>query len=168
MNLRANLFRAPINTRDETPISALRPVTNENQVIEVVDVSRDGKWLAFDSNRGGRFHVYKLRLPDGVPFQVTGGDADDFAPRWSPDGTRIAFHARRGPDPTVAYVRVVDSHGVHSFYAVRLADGAARLLLRVDGIPQRPVRVIFATDSRTLYFTMSEAESDIWVMTLGK
>jgi hypothetical protein len=41
-------------------------------------------------------------------------------------------------------------------------------LARLDDPRRRPRRHEFATDSKRLYFTMSEDESDIWVMELRK
>jgi len=73
-----------------------------------------------------------------------------------------------GPDTSVVYFRAVDSTGVNTFYSVGIAGGRPRLLARLDDPRRRPRRHEFATDSKRLYFTMSEDESDIWVMELRK
>lgn len=73
-----------------------------------------------------------------------------------------------GPDPTVVYFRLIDSTGVHSFYSVRVSGGTPRLVLRLDDSARRPARVIFSADNRNLYFTVTEAESDIWVVALRR
>jgi serine/threonine-protein kinase len=284
LNYRSNIFAAPIDASGPTPATAIRSVTNENQTIETADISADGNWLAFDSNRDGRSHIYKMPAAGGEPIQLSRDAADDFAPRWSPDGTRIAFHSRRtsratrdvyvmgadgsdvaqittdslddsyprwgpdgrslvfmqpsalmlsrqagdgrwsapvkwrarsgggvwtpdgrylvvvlrgdlyiepkggtsrrivtasdlhgrisgtavGSDPTTVYFRLIDSAGVHAFYSVSVAGGAPRLLVRLEETSHLPARIIFSTDGRLLYFTLTEAESDIWMMSLHR
>ena len=70
-------------------------MTAGNQTIESFDVSPDGQWLAYDSDRGGIQQVYRVRLTGGEPEQITTDSADHFWPAFSPDGRRIAFHAFR-------------------------------------------------------------------------
>ena len=43
-----------------------------------------------------RDHLYVVDVATKKVTQVTTGDVDDEAPRWSPDGTRLAFVSRRG------------------------------------------------------------------------
>jgi TolB protein len=284
MNVRSNVFTAPIPPRGSvTPAAALRPLTDENQTVETVDVTPDGRWLVFESNRDGRARIYRMSVSTGELFQLTHGPLEDFAPRWSPDGRRIAFHSREpskdglrdvyvmnadgsgrtrltadslddsypswapdgrrvlfsqvpggtmastlgadgrwgraerdtvrgrwtrdgrsrvfqrrgelyveghggvprllmnarqlgeasltlgiGPDPAVVYARAIDTAGAHSFYSVPLAGGPPRLLLRLDDSSRWMMRVIFAADTRHLYFTRTSAESDIWMVALER
>jgi serine/threonine-protein kinase len=79
------------------PVSArtARPVTTGNQIIESFDVSPDGKWLAFDSDRNGNQDIFRVPLAGGPEEQVTTDSGDDFQPHFSPDGTEIGFHAFR-------------------------------------------------------------------------
>lgn len=58
-------------------------------------VSLDGRWLVFDANRSGNQDIYRMRLPDGEPEQVTSDPADNFSPDISPDNRWIAFHSFR-------------------------------------------------------------------------
>jgi Tol biopolymer transport system component len=67
-------------------------LTAGHQIVEGLAVSRDGRWLAFDSNLAGNQDIYRMRLPDGEPEQLTTDPADEFEPSWSPDGTQIVFH----------------------------------------------------------------------------
>jgi serine/threonine-protein kinase len=92
----SNVWSVPVVTTGAASVSQARPVTAGNQTIEAFDVSPDGQWLAFDSNRGGTQQIYRVRLSGGEPEQLTTGSADVFWPAWSPDGREIAFHSFRG------------------------------------------------------------------------
>ncbi|MEP7382935.1 MAG: S9 family peptidase [Gemmatimonadota bacterium] len=46
-----------------------------------------------------RNHLYLVDVATRAVQQLTTGDFDDASPRWSPDGTRLAFVSRRGVDP---------------------------------------------------------------------
>jgi len=88
------VWSAPITGGVSSSASA-RPVTNENQSVEGIGVSPDGKWLAFDSNRNGAQQIYKVDAGGGDPTQLTRDSSDNFMPSWSPDGRQIAFHSWR-------------------------------------------------------------------------
>jgi serine/threonine-protein kinase len=68
------------------------PVTTGNQVIEGFSLSPDGQWIAFDSSVRGEFDIYKQRLAGGDPQLVVDMTGNAFEPKWSPDGTELAFH----------------------------------------------------------------------------
>ena len=73
----------------------LRQVTAEQQIIEGFDISSDGRWLVFDSNRDGSQRIFRTPLAGGPVQRLTEGTWDDFLPRFSPDDRRIAFHSYR-------------------------------------------------------------------------
>jgi len=60
-----------------------------------------------------RTHLYLFDLASKSLTQITGGDFDDAAPAWSPDGKRLAFASNRTlPDPDANYntdIWVVDA-----------------------------------------------------------
>jgi len=76
-------------------VGAARQLTFANERIEALSISRDGKWLAFDSDRAGNQDIYRMPLAGGEAEQLTRDPADDFNPAWSPDGSEIAFHTWR-------------------------------------------------------------------------
>lgn len=59
------------------------------------DLSTDGRYVAFASNRSGNNEIYVLDLRDGTLTNVSNSTADDNWPRWSPNGREIAFHSNR-------------------------------------------------------------------------
>jgi eukaryotic-like serine/threonine-protein kinase len=93
----SNAYTMPIPIGKPASVRDAEPVTRGNQVIESIEVSRDGRWLAFDSDLRGNQDIYRLRLPDGEPERLTDDDAEEYWPTWSPDGGEIAFHGFRGP-----------------------------------------------------------------------
>ena len=48
--------------------------------------SLDGKWVYFSSNAGGRFHIWRQRVPDGQPEQITSGPTEEEGIAMAADG----------------------------------------------------------------------------------
>jgi Tol biopolymer transport system component/DNA-binding SARP family transcriptional activator len=91
----ANIWSLPIP--NGAPVSAARaqPLTVGHQSIEGMAISPDGRWLAFDSDRGGAQAIYRMPLPAGEPEPLSADSGDDFMPSWSPDGREIAYYGFR-------------------------------------------------------------------------
>ncbi len=92
---RANIWSVPIPDGRVATTADATQVTFGSEKTEKLAVSRDGRWLAFDSDRRGNADVWKLRLGDAEPQQVTRDPANEFANDWSPDGSEILFHTIR-------------------------------------------------------------------------
>jgi len=91
----SNIWVIDVPRGGPVSISRARPVTAGSQTIEGVDVSADGEWLVFDSNRGGNYDVYRMSATGGEAVRLTTDPAGDHMPRWSPDGSAIVFHSLR-------------------------------------------------------------------------
>ncbi len=89
----ANIWSIKIPKDGPISISEAQPVTSGSQTIEGISVSRDGKWLAYDSNLNGNQDIYKMPISGGEAEPLTADPADDFLPAWSPDGREIAFYS---------------------------------------------------------------------------
>jgi eukaryotic-like serine/threonine-protein kinase len=48
--------------------------------------SPDQKWMYLSSDKGGRFHIWRQRFPDGEPQQVTSGPTEEEGIAVTPDG----------------------------------------------------------------------------------
>jgi serine/threonine-protein kinase len=92
----SNVWSLPVPASGVTGVSGAEPVTTGAQLIESFDVSPDGRWLAFDSDRGGTPQLYRMPLVGGEVEQLTSGAEPAFAPAISPDGREIAYHAFQG------------------------------------------------------------------------
>jgi Tol biopolymer transport system component len=79
---------------------ALERLTNDDYDDVEPDVSPDGRWVAFASDRadrGGEYSLFRLALQGGVPHALSDPPiGSDRQPVYSPDGTWIAFRSTRG------------------------------------------------------------------------
>jgi Tol biopolymer transport system component len=115
--------------------------------------SPDGKWIAYVSNgiwivspKGGDARLV-------VPGPAT---ADGLTPRfayWSADGRTL-------------YYKAYDARDASSIWSVALAGGVPRLLIKFSDPSKPSARREIATDGVRLYFTVSDPQSDVWLMTL--
>jgi len=106
LNTSVSIWSAPIPASGIANPASARQITSSNERIETVSASSDGQWLAFDSDRGGNFDIYKIRADGSGMEQVTRDAADDFRPFWSHDGTRISYHSWRSGNRDVYTIAV--------------------------------------------------------------
>ncbi len=57
------------------------------------DISKDGRWIAFSSNRNGYWDIYIMDLQTGDIQQFTDTQAYDANPSWSPDGLWLVYES---------------------------------------------------------------------------
>jgi Tol biopolymer transport system component len=105
----------------------LTRVTSDSGLTAYPALSRDGKLLAYASDRaGGIMNIWVQQVTGGQPVRVTDGPADDTEPAFSPDGTIIAFRSER------------DGGGIYTVPALggepqRIADQGRRPRFSPDG-----------------------------------
>ncbi len=126
------------------------------------DWSRDGKRVVYSSYLGRQWHqLWLMTAEGGDPLQLTYRAGDATAPRWSPDGTRIAFISNENGNTALRIVDVPSGNS-QSVQAKRRVyrDPVGRLQLTViDAQTGRlaPARVsITGTDGRSF------APDDAW------
>ena len=77
-----------------------------------IDLSPDGAEVAFSWNRSGAFELYTAPLAGDRIIQLTEGGARSVSPRWSPDGSQLAFLRDEAGNEQFA-IWIVDRDGDH-------------------------------------------------------
>jgi DNA-binding winged helix-turn-helix (wHTH) protein len=58
--------------------------------------SPDERFIAYASDRSGKFDIWVQQLSGGDPVQVTHGPGQNWQPDWSPDGKYLAYRSEDG------------------------------------------------------------------------
>ncbi len=131
-----------------------RPMT----IVELIDLpsvgsprlSPDGTQLLYtrtetDWKKNGRTsHIHRINADGSGEVQLTNGEEGESSPRWSPDGMRVAFLAKRGEDSETR------------IYGMRNSGGEASPLTEHDS----SVRSFqFSPDGQHIYFTAPDAKT---------
>ena len=137
--LRRNVWRVSLPEDGTSSIATASPVTSGNQVVENHGLSRDGAWLAFDSDVRGNLDIYLVRTRGGEPRALTRDPADDFHPDFSPDGEEIVFYSSRRGSSDLYLVSVdgtqerpITSGPSSDFHPSFSPDGLSIAFSRID------------------------------------
>ncbi|HEU5422070.1 MAG TPA: S9 family peptidase [Nitrolancea sp.] len=116
-----------------------------------VRLSPDGRQVAIvttPASKAGEFPestIWLVSAEGGSPRRLTGAEAANGGPRWSPDGRRIAFVSDRR------------QRGLPQLYVVELGGGeAVRLTDAAGGV----AAAAWSPDGKTLAFSAMDAETD--------
>lgn len=93
-----------------------------------------------------RAHLFVISATGGKARQITEGEWDAASPRWSPDGTRLAYLSNKEPDEGQAnindvFVADIDEHGVLS-EAQRITNHD-RAIMALDWLPSSDGFIVF-------------------------
>ena len=162
------IWSLPFPRSGPVSVSNAHSIMSTTESIEVVRLSPDGQWLAFDSDRSGNMDIYKMRV-DGTGLQeLTTNPADDFRPSWSPDGREIAFHSWRSGNRD-SYVisadgsseRVIASGPAHEFGGTWSPDGS-QIAFESDRTGQIEIYVVSSKGGTPRRLTTGGASLPRW------
>lgn len=131
-----------LRNRPRERIEDLMQVTSQTDLSADPSLSRDGKVIAYDSDRGeaGNLDIWVQKLPNGTPRRITTDPADDDDANLSSDGTQVAFHSDR------------KGGGI---YLADTTGGPERLLVPFGYRPR------FSPDGKTIAFWAGEYDESI-------
>ena len=148
----ANLWSVPIPS--DGPITAVgaTPVTFGANLVENSSISRDGRWLVYDTNIDGTSDIYRLSLsaPNAEPERLTNDPADDFSADPSPDGSEVVFHSWRTGSRDV-FVQPLDG----------------RPLQQITSSPAHEWVPRWSPDGRALVFSHGVESQSVWIVRRG-
>lgn len=134
-------------------------LTNSPDMDEVdPDISPNGLFIAFASNRSGNFDIYTMSIDGTNVQQITNDVADEVSPRWSPDGALIAYYAGTYNQTETSDLYIIASQG-----------GVPNRLTQNDAIPD--LWVDWARSGAEIAFTSGQGlggdQRAIFTMPLG-
>jgi Tol biopolymer transport system component len=100
----------------------LRPLTDDEGTTRFPAISRDGKLIAYSSNRAGNagLDIWVQQIAPGArPIRLTYDPADEISPTFSPDGSQIAFSSLKDGG---------------SLYVIPALGGEQRLVAQGSGV----------------------------------
>jgi TolB protein len=121
------------------------------------DISKDGRWIAFSSDRNGYWDIYIMDLQTGDIQQFTDTQAYDGNPSWSPDGLWLVYETYQVDNLEIIIEKIDKSTGPIPLTSNPAADYAP------DWSPQQR-RISFISDrygqAEVLYADLDSPEQD--------
>jgi eukaryotic-like serine/threonine-protein kinase len=111
--------------------------------------STDGKWMYMSTNKGGRFHIWRERFPNGEPEQITSGATEEEGIAIDKDGRSL-----------LTSVGTTDM-------SVWIRDGKEERQISSEGTTHSPT---FVADGKTLFYLKNvegKNEAEIWSVELA-
>ncbi len=149
---RQNIWAYPLSRAAPVSIRSGVRVTTGNEVTEGGDVSPDGKWLVFDSRVGGNVSLYRMPMAGGERVPLAQAPWNGNLPRWSSDGTEIAFYGDVGrPGAPSIQVLVMPAGG-----------GRPAILTRAPGVNRWPE---WSPDGLHItFFSSLPSTNEVWLL----
>jgi Tol biopolymer transport system component/tRNA A-37 threonylcarbamoyl transferase component Bud32 len=144
----ANIWSIPLISGRTLSLDDAVMITSENQYIELIYVSPDKDWIAFDSNRSGNTDIWVMRKNGSGLRQLTTNTAHDWVGPWSPDGSHIAFHSLR--------------YGNRDLFVMPVSGGAVK---RLTNHPAEDFIQDWSPDGKQIAFTSNRSGNmDVWTI----
>jgi Tol biopolymer transport system component len=113
-NQSSNVWALPIPAGIAVGTANAKSITTGSQIVEAMEVSPDGRWLAFDADGAGSQDIYRMPLGGGDVERVVESPTDDHRPTWSSDGQSLIYYSFVG--------------GVRRAFVVPAQGGESRML----------------------------------------
>ncbi len=132
-----------------------RLLVSSNSMQDQVDFSPDGQWIAFMSTHDGNAEIYKLpfnpkeTLDISLAQNLTNNDGGDFRPKFSNDGTTIAFSSDRDHETKPHSFFVFAMQRTGDIYSMSVEGGNVKRLTNSDGWDGSPA---WSNDDNEIYF----------------
>ncbi|MET1260578.1 DUF5050 domain-containing protein [Flagellimonas sp. DF-77] len=75
------------------------------------DVSADGQYIAFMSDRDGNFEVYTMKIDGSDAKRLTHDEVDNWYPSWSADGAKLMYSIKTGEERKDRDIYIMDADG---------------------------------------------------------
>ena len=135
LRMTSNIWSQPLRDGATAPTDRPVQVTFGEQNVEGLSISRDGRWLYYDSDLSGNSAIYRMPLPAGQSERLTNERIAEFSPSPSPDGRFVAFHSFRT--------------GSREIFVMPLDGGP---LVQVTRTPEQEQYASWSPDGRALGF----------------
>ena len=116
-----NIFAIPAEGGPETALTSGKGISDDP------DYSPDGKYIYFNSDRGGTMQIWRMLADGSQPEQMTFDELRNWTPHPSPDGKWVVF---------LSYAKDVTTHAANKDICLRLlstADKSTRVLTALVG-----------------------------------
>jgi eukaryotic-like serine/threonine-protein kinase len=111
----SDIWALPVRANDGIVTGEMRRVTSTVVENTYPSISRDGRRVAFSSERSRNVDLFIRDLPGGTETALTATDVNEFSPRISADGSKVLYYVYR-PDQKPSF----------SFWVVSASGGLPR------------------------------------------
>jgi Tol biopolymer transport system component/DNA-binding winged helix-turn-helix (wHTH) protein len=147
----AMTFLRPDTHRSEARRTLQRITYDETALPREPAWSADGRWVVYTSDAAGNADLWKQRLGDPDPKQLTSSPFNETQPAWSPDGRYIVFRSER--DGGGLYLipaeggaeRMISNFGYEPLWS---PDSTRVIFKRSDVLPDLPTIYVAGLDAK--------------------